>query len=285
MTDLRQPRMGDGAKGTALQEAGLPLGDAPERWNLERPEAVRAVHAAHAAARTAWVVTNSFGGNRGRLRQAGLEHRLREVNAAAVRCAREGAPGLPVLGSLGPTGLPPEEWEPAYREQVEALTGAGVDGFLVETAVALREAEAAIRAAAAADSGPVWGSFTPAADGCLLDGKSPEEAAEAWATAGGVVVGVNCGSGPESLLEPVRRLAAAGIAPVYAAPSAGLPELRGGRAVYPIRPDEFAWWAERYLESGATLLAGCCGVGAEHLTAAGAVVAGFGTRDRQSSTL
>src|SRR5436309_1314363 len=98
--------LGDGAKGTALQAAGLPLRTCSALWNLERPEAVRAVHAAHVAAGAGWVSTNTFGASRACLANFGLSaptEWVRKLYEAGVRCAREGAPGLPVLGSIAPT--------------------------------------------------------------------------------------------------------------------------------------------------------------------------------------
>jgi methionine synthase I (cobalamin-dependent) len=257
--------------GTGLQEVGLPPGVGSERWCLEHPEAVQAVHAAHQAAGARWVQTNSFGANGGRLAVDGLAGQVVAVNAAAVRLAREGAPGLPVLGCLGPTTAPSADWERLYVEQAEALAAAGVDGYIVETVVAIGEGMAAVRAAYAVNSGPVLASYTPGADGNTLDGTPPEAMAEALRTAGAVVVGVNCGAGPESLLEPARRLVQCGIAPVLAAPNAGLPEWPDGvtgRARYPLNPQGFGRAAKQFQDAGVALFAGCCGVSATHLQAA-----------------
>src|SRR5687767_15170827 len=103
------PRIGDGAMGTMLHRSGLPLDGCPEAWNLERPDTVRAVHAAYQEAGAELLQTNSFGANRLRLHSSGLANRVREVNAAAVRLAREVAEpaGLWVAGSMGPTGSVP----------------------------------------------------------------------------------------------------------------------------------------------------------------------------------
>lgn len=268
---LTSPLPGDGAMGSALQAVGLPPGIAPERWLQERPEAVRAVHAAHQAAGARWVQTNTFGGNRSRLAEAGLAERLAELNATAVALARQGAPNLPVLGCLGPTTAPSSEWERVYTEQAEALAGAGVDGFIVETILGKDEGVGAVRAAVAATLGPVMATYTPAADGGALDRTSPEAMGEALRHAGAMVVGVNCGMGPESLFSPVRRLVQADLGPVLAAPSAGLPEWPDGpegRACYPLSPDGLAQAAIQFKEAGVSFFSGCCGVSAEHLRVA-----------------
>lgn len=265
--------IGDGAIGTALQAQGLPRGESPERWNLEHPSRVRALHAEYARAGAAWVQTNTFGGTRPRLLPAGLADRLGEIQAAAVRLAREAAPGLMVLGTLGPTTSEPGTWQQAYDEQATALAEVGVDGFIVETVVRLEEGVAAIRAAVATRAGPVWACFTPARNGALLDGTAPERAAEAFVAAEASVVGVNCGVGWESLLEPARRLIAAELAPVLAAPSAGLPDLRCDPPRYPTTPEAFARAGARFRDVGAALLAGCCGTTPGHIRCAVTVLA------------
>src|SRR5687768_1084995 len=52
--------VGDGGIGTALRTRGLPPGEPPERWNLEKPDEVAAVHARYAAAGARWSTANSF---------------------------------------------------------------------------------------------------------------------------------------------------------------------------------------------------------------------------------
>ncbi|MCC2670495.1 MAG: metH, partial [Armatimonadetes bacterium] len=220
----RRVAIGDGGLATMLQAEGLPLYRAPEPWNLERPEAVTALHRAYAAAGAQWVQTNTFGGNGPRLAHCGLERAVERVNREAVLCARAAGEGLIVLASVGPTTAPADAWEVVYAAQCAALGQAGIDGVMVETIVSLAEGTAAIRAAARI-SRLVIASYTPGADGNLLDGTAAETAAHAFVAAGAVVVGVNCGSGPAALLPAAARLVAAEAAPVFAAPNAGLPEI------------------------------------------------------------
>jgi len=264
--------LGDGGMATMLQAAGLPLGEWPHRWNLDHPDRVAAVHAAYAAAGARWVQTNTFGAARPALAAQGLAEQVVAVNQAAVRCARAGAPGVAVLGCLGPTGAAdPGAWEALYAEQVRALAEAGVDGFIVETILSLAEGAAAVRAAKTA--GVVFASYTPGPDGALLDGTSPEEAARSFTAAGAAVVGVNCGSGPESLLEPARRLVREGRAPVLVAPNAGLPVITGSAARYDLSPDAFARAAIQFQKVGVRLFGGCCGTTPDHLRAAAGALA------------
>jgi len=147
----------DGAMGTMLQNAGLEAGESGERWNLDRAEAVAEIHRGYAAAGSVLVTTNTFGGTAPRLAAAGLEDRVAEVNAAAVRIARSVADefGALVAGDVGPTGelieplgtLSGAEAQAIFAEQIEALAGAGADLILGETLSDLAEAEAVVRAA------------------------------------------------------------------------------------------------------------------------------------------
>ena len=253
--------------GTALQARGLPRGAAPELWNLMHPEMVMAVHCTHVAAGACWIQTNTFGANRVRLAGSGMETEVDRINAAAVRCARSSAGAATVLGCIGPAGGDPSGWSQAYAEQSNALVRQGVEGLVVETILGLAEGTAAIGAAAATG---VWvmASYTPGRDGNLLDGTSAETAAEHFVRAGAAAIGVNCGFGPDTMLDPVRRLSAAGVAPVLARPNAGLPEWKDGLACYSLQPDVFAQAAIQFREAGASLIAGCCGTTDEHLHAA-----------------
>ena len=63
----------DGAMGTELFAAGLTAGDPPELWNLDHPDRIRAIHQAYVDAGSDIVLTNSFGGNRHRLKLHSLE--------------------------------------------------------------------------------------------------------------------------------------------------------------------------------------------------------------------
>ena len=139
----------DGAMGTQLFEAGLVAGDAPESWNLDRPDDITAIHRAYVAAGSDIILTNSFGGTSFRLKLHGLDDRVREVNAAAARNARAAADQADrrvlVAGSMGPPGelveplghLTPAEVEDGFAAQAEGLAEGGVAILWLETLSAL----------------------------------------------------------------------------------------------------------------------------------------------------
>ena len=154
----------DGATGTTLQKAGLPSGMAPERWNLENPDAIRALHRGYVEAGSDLILTNTFGGSRLRLEMKDLADRTHEINLAAARLAREVAGDeVLVLGDMGPTGqlmepmgtLTYEAAVDVFAEQAAALAEGGADAILIETMSDLNEAKAAVEGARRATRLPI----------------------------------------------------------------------------------------------------------------------------------
>ena len=151
--------IGDGAMGTELQRAGLAIGECGDRWNLEQPGRILAIHEAYIAAGSQAIITNSFGANRWVLGRYGLADRVVAVNRAAAIAARRAAgESVCVLGDIGPCGgfirplgdVDPGELEAEFTAQAGALLEGGADGIIIETMSALDELRIAIRAARAA---------------------------------------------------------------------------------------------------------------------------------------
>src|SRR4029078_5650697 len=145
----------DGAVGTRLYDKGVYINRSYDELNLTAPDLVREVHEEYVKAGADIIETNSFGATRHKLQPYGLESRLRDINIAAVRIAREAAgEKVFVAGAVGPLGLRIEPFGPTsfneakemYREQIEALLEGGVDLFILETFSELTEIEQAINA-------------------------------------------------------------------------------------------------------------------------------------------
>lgn len=269
----------DGAMGTELIARGMRLrAECPEAWNLERPDDVRAVHAAYAAGGAEAVQTNTFGALRPRLRRFERDAAIRDIIVTAVRLAREGAPGLPIIGSLGPSGetlplsgRPDLAWlEEAYAEAAGLLAGEGVSLIHLETMFHPLELEVALRGArAGAGALPIVASMTlmPGVTGLETPHGVPITKMIRAVEAGGAdAVGVNCTVEAERMLPAVQALREALALPVWAKPQAKVSQkCATGRSSE--SPEAFARHAVELVRAGASAIGGCCGIGPERLAA------------------
>lgn len=268
----------DGATGTQLQKAGLKPGASPERWNLENPEAVRALHRGYIEAGAGVVLTNTFGGTRFRLARHGLDGQVKEINTAAAQLAREVAgDSVFVFGDIGPSGellkplgkLTYEEAVAGFAEQAEGLLAGGVDAILVETLSDINEAKAAVEGIRRVSVEiPILVTFSFDSHGRTMMGIKPEKAArEIWAL-GVTAIGANCGRTLTETLTAIEQMrAAVPEAVLMAKPNAGLPHASGGDMVYDVTPEIMAEYAQKFAEQRVKVFGGCCGSAPEHIHA------------------
>ena len=267
----------DGATGTMLQKAGLPVGTAPERWNLENPEAVRAHYQAYADAGSDILLTNTFGGSSIRLQREGLADEAKNINRRAAEIARQVAgEKLIVFGDMGPTGgllepmgtLKEVEVIQAFAEQAGALAQGGVDAILIETMSDLNEAKAALKGAKDATDLPVIVSFSFDTRGRTMMGLKPAQAVgEIWSL-GVAAVGANCGRTLSETLTAIQEMReAVPEAVLLAKPNAGLPQTDGTDLVYDVTPEIMAEYAKKFAAAGVKIFGGCCGSTPEHIRA------------------
>jgi homocysteine S-methyltransferase len=267
----------DGAMGTMLYAKGVFINQCYDELNLRAPDLVRAVHAAYAKAGAEVLETNTFGANRVKLSQYGLESQVQEINRAAARVAREvaGDDHL-VAGAVGPLGVRIEPYGPtsvddafqAFHEQMVALKEGGVDCFLLETFADLAEIAQGVRAARAVDpTSPVIAQMTIGVDGRTSYGASPEDVARTLDKLGVDVIGLNCSVGPQAILEAIEKMAAVTRRKLSAQPNAGMPRDVGGRSMYMASPEYMASYARHLIQAGAKIVGGCCGTTPDHLRA------------------
>jgi len=281
----------DGAMGTMLQAGEPTLEDfdsyegCNEILNVTRPDLVRSVHEAYLEVGVDCIETNTFGANLANLGEYAIAHRIAELAGAGARIAREAAdaystPDHPryVLGSVGPgTKLPSlghvryDELREAYRTQVAAMVGEGVDAVLVETAQDLLQAKAALAGAreAIADAGRdvlIIAQVTVETTGTMLLGSEIGAALTSLEPMGIDLIGLNCATGPAEMSEHLRHLSQHATVGLSCMPNAGLPVLTSDGAHYPLTPRELADAHERFVaEYGVGLVGGCCGTTPEHL--------------------
>jgi 5-methyltetrahydrofolate--homocysteine methyltransferase len=268
----------DGAWGTRLQGKGLPSGQSPEIWNLEKPELVGEVATEYIAAGAQLVKTNSFGGNRFKLQSAGLDQRVAEINETAAACSRRAAgDSVLVMGSIGPTGkmlimqeVSEDEMLAAFSEQAAALARGGADLILVETMSDLDEARIAVAAAREASGLEIACTMTfektVSGEYRSMMGVSPSEMCETIIAAGAQFIGSNCGNGIEQMIPIAAEIrAAAPDTPIIIHANAGMPVLVDGVTTFPETPEEMARHLPALVEAGANIIGGCCGTSPEHI--------------------
>jgi len=271
--------------GTMLYAKGVSLNRCLDELNLVSPHLVKEVHMGYVKAGAELLETNTFGANRFRLGKFDLADKVREINLAGARLARESAgEDLYVAGSVGPLGLrleplgatSLEEARSAFREQIEALAEGGVDLIVIETMMDLEEAHQALLAARDVSDLPVVVQMTVQEDGNTLSGASPEDFARQLDAWGADVIGVNCGVGPAIVLDTLEKMAEVTSRKLSAQPNAGLPHSIEGRTHYLCSPEYMAERAGRFIQAGARIVGGCCGTTPQHIKAIKAVVKSLG---------
>lgn len=273
--------LADGATGTTLFNMGLTSGDAPEMWNIDHPDRIRALYQGAVDAGSDLFLTNSFGGNSSRLKLHDAGHRAAELSRIAAELGREVADkaGRPVIvaGSVGPTGeimepmgpLPYEAAVEIFHEQAEGLKEGGADVLWVETISDANEFKAAAEAFGRADM-PWCGTMSFDTAGRTMMGLTSAQMVKLVRGLAHqpLAFGANCGVGASDLLRTVQGFVAAEPkVPLIAKGNAGIPKYHEGHIHYDGTPDLMADYAEMARNSGATIIGGCCGTTPEHLVA------------------
>jgi homocysteine S-methyltransferase len=267
--------------GTQLYAKGVFLNRSFDALNLDNPALVREVHEEYLAAGAQILETNTFGANRIKLEPHGLAERVRDINAAGVRLAREVARGNAYVGgSVGPLGIRIEpygrtgvdEARAIFAEQIAALVEAGADLICLETFSDLNELRAALLAARDAGGLPVMAQMTVGDDGNNLEGTPPEVFGIELRRWGADIIGLNCGVGPQIMLESVERLASTLSGCLVAQPNAGRPRNFEGRNLYLSSPEYLASYAKRFVRAGVRIVGGCCGTTPAHIKAMRAAI-------------
>jgi len=278
LVDSKGVLVADGGMGTSLFAAGLHPGETPELWNVERPEAVIAVHRGFIEAGSDIILTNTFGGTRTRLDLDRKGDRVAELNGAGVAVARAAAEGTSVIvaGSVGPTGALFEPLGPlthaeavaVFTEQMDALAAAGAELLWIETLSSVEELAAAVEAAESTGV-PFVTTMSFDTNGHTMMGVAPAGLAGWWAShdAGKpVAIGANCGVGPADTVLAAHQIKDAGAeVAIVAKGNCGIPAVVDGRLWYPASSDDMTAYAELALDAGARIIGACCGSTPEHI--------------------
>ena len=272
----RRVLVSDGAMGTMLYSRGVFINRCFDELNLSSPDLVRQIHQDYVKAGAEILETNTFGASRLRLAGFGVADKLKAINQAGVRLAREAAKEAAfVAGAVGPLGVRIEPLGPTsfaearaiFREQIDALLEAGVDLLILETFGNLNELREAVRAAHEASGGEVAIVAQVTIDdfGHLPGGTDTEtftREMDSWPVD---VIGLNCSVGPKATLETIERMMQFSSKPMSAMPNAGLPTRVEGRNMYLCSPEYMAQYARRLLWAGVRIIGGCCGTTPDHI--------------------
>lgn len=302
----------DGAMGTMIQALRLSESDIrSDRFRnhhkdlarfsdvlaLTRPTDLTEIHRKYLAAGADIVETNTFGASFVGMEEFQLPRELvRDINVAAVRCARqavdeftERTPDKPrfVAGSIGPTakqmaistrvddpawrGISFDEMVDSYYEQVAALVEAGVDVLLPETVIDTLNLKACLFAIekcfqATGQRLPVIASGTFDRGGVtFVSGQSVEAFWDAIAHIPLLAVGMNCALGPELMRPHIEELSHVATTHISCYPNAGLPNEMGQ---YDLGPAAMASMLGEWADNGwLNIIGGCCGTTPEHIAA------------------
>ncbi len=281
----------DGAMGTSIQDRNLSPDDfggmegCNEILVLTKPQVIREIHNSFLEVGCDAIETNSFGASRLVLGEYDLAAKVYEINRAAARLAREVAadfssPDHPrfVVGAIGPgTRLPSlgqigfDELTAMYTEQARGLIDGGADVLLIETCQDILQAKAAIVGCedamrTAGTRLPLMVQVTMESSGTMLLGTEIGAALTTLEAYDLDVVGLNCATGPQEMLEHIRYLGQHCRRAISCLPNAGLPTMEGARARYLLGPDELAAFHRTFVEEyGVAIVGGCCGTTPAHL--------------------
>ncbi len=285
----------DGAIGSELERLGARMDQ--EVWCAralaDSPDIVRQVHRRYIDAGADVITTNSFSATREAMRRCGLGEHFEDWNRRSVRIAREErdrsvrSGSIVVAGSVSSygrfDGLDIETMSGHFRAQGEILVEEGVDLLILETlGSAARTVKAMVNATS--DLGvPVWVSLScvlardtgavmfgieeshEAPDEVEIHGPLDDAVRDIMSVGGSAVLMMH--SVRDVTEDAVKVLRAAYSGPVGAYPNAGYWTRPNWTFVDQVTPEEYLSDARRWVDAGASIVGGCCGVGVEHIRA------------------
>ena len=253
---------------------------------IEQPDALRELHREFLNAGSQVLQALTFFGTREKLNRAGYGAETENINAAAVKLAKEiaGDKAL-VAGSVSRTQLTEREGMESLgksrdhiAEQIRLLKDAGVDFLILETFFHLAEMKVALECAAAAGLPAVATmSFRPLITKCT-DGHTPAECAKVMTDLGAIAIGANCEQDPKRMLPLLREMRAATNVPLAAQPAAfhttdachsftRLPAFPDDLETIQVSRTEFLEFGKVARKEGVGYLGGCCGCNAAYIRA------------------
>ena len=264
-----------------LYAKGIYINRCFDELNLSNPKIVKDIHQEYSDAGADIIETNTFGANRLKLTPHGLEDKIYEINYWGALLAKEVAGYKKIVaGSIGPLGRPIEplgnisrvDAGSIFTEQAMALIDGGIDVFILETFNDINQLECAVAAVKAVSSLPIIAQISFSDEARTIYGVTAKGVVSRLDGYSVDVIGINCSTGPQPILEEIEQMAALTKTRLSAMPNAGMPKLVDGRLIYLASPEYFAEYAKRFIQTGVSIIGGCCGTTPDHIRAIKAAV-------------
>ncbi len=285
----------DGANGSELERLGARMDQDVwcARTLADCPDIVRQVHRRYIDAGADVITTNSFSATREAMQRCGVGAHFEDWNRLSARFAREEcdqssrAESLFVAGSVSSYGrfnkLDVESITDHVQAQAEILVDEGVDLLILETLGSTTRTIKAMVSATKDLGVPVWVSISCVRDretdavmfGIKESSKATDQAEVYGPLAQAVGEIMSVGGSAVLVMHSVRDVTEDAVrvmrrtysGPVGAYPNAGYWARPNWAFVDQVSPDEYLADARRWVEAGAAIVGGCCGVGVEHIRA------------------
>jgi len=286
----------DGGIGTELERLGAPMDH--EAWcavALEtHPQLVRDVHRSYIDAGADIITVNTYAATRHALTNGGMEENFTSWNKLAVQLARETLDAseadrnILIAGSVSNFGhfddrYTDEQLAPNFRDQAEILVENGVDFIILESLGAKTSTIVTALNAITEFDVPIWVAVSCAEDhesGQLFLGIE-----ESRIHSHRPLAHQSLGDAIETIMDT----AGSALLVMHSTVDTTLPALQlmqshydGLRGAYPnagywirpewafvdqISPEDYLDRAQKWLDTGARIVGGCCGIGPDHIAA------------------
>jgi homocysteine S-methyltransferase len=264
----------DGGLGTEVYNRGVFINRCFEEINLNNPTLLKEIHEDYIRAGAEVITTNTFGANFIKLKQYQLQDEVYEINFQGALAAKEVANKRAfVAGSIGPLGVQIEplgaisiqEAKDIFHTQAKGLIEGGVDLFILETFTYPNELHSAVDAIRELCELPIIAQMTIDDDGDSLTGATLPTMVRELEKLNVEVIGVNCTVGPQVMLDWLEDAVKYTKKPLSVMPNAGKPKSIDGRNIYLTSPEYLGEYAKHFIQTGATIIGGCCGTTPEHI--------------------
>lgn len=277
--------IGTGAMSTNLALRGYNQSENDSLWALEHQDIYRDMLKTWVDIGCDYIYLGFGSANWFRLKEFGLQDRMREINYKLAEIARQEIPAscyfaytisaaglvLPPMGDASP-----DKVYESYAEQVRITKDLGVDVFEAQ-GPDIEQFNLALRAVKDNCNLPLVGlvhSFFPTPKGFrTMIGVDPVKGAKNMEAMGADVIGTLCGGlDYQQTSEVLRQMASASNKPIIAKPNAGVPHVVDDKTIQPRTPEEMAAETLNWIKAGARIICGCCGTTPEHIRKAAEVI-------------